>query len=74
MCRVRYDDVVARIEVEPEEIPRLLESSLRDVVVREFRAAGFQDVTVDLQGYRTGSLNEMKARSAEVVSLTASEC
>ena len=74
VCRVRYDDVVARIEVEPEEIPRLLESSLRDVVVREFRAAGFQDVTVDLQGYRTGSLNEMKARSAEVVSLTASEC
>ena len=74
VCRVRYDDLVARIEVEPEEIPRLLESDLRDLVVREFRAAGFKDVTVDLQGYRTGSLNEMKSKSAEVVSLTASGC
>ena len=74
VCRVRYDDVVARIEVAPEEIPRLFETDLRQVVVREFRAAGFQHVTVDLQGYRTGSLNETAAGPAEVVSLTAAGC
>ena len=74
VCRVRYDDVVARIEVAPEEIPRLVETDLRQVVVREFRAAGFQHVTVDLQGYRTGSLNETAAGPAEVVSLTAAGC
>ncbi len=71
VCRVRYHEAVARIEVAPEEIPRLLEPALRDLVVSEFRAAGFQHVTVDLQGYRTGSLNQVPAASApDVVSLT----
>ena len=71
VCRVRYHEAVARIEVPPEEIPRLLEPELRDFVVSEFREAGFQHVTVDLQGYRTGSLNEAPAKGApDVVSLT----
>ncbi len=56
--RVRYHDTVARIEVAPEEIPRLVVPEVRDEVVRRFRAAGFVHVDVDLQGYRTGSLNE----------------
>ena len=71
VCRVRYHETVARIEVALEEIPRLLEPALRDLVVAEFRAAGFQHVTVDLQGYRTGSLNAVPAAGApDVVSLT----
>ncbi len=69
--RVRYHGEVARIEVAPEEICRLLEPALRDLVVKEFRAAGFQHVTVDLQGYRTGSLNTVPSAGApDVVSLT----
>ena len=56
--RVRYHDTVARIEVASEEIPRLVVPEVRDEVVRRFRAAGFVHVDVDLQGYRTGSLNE----------------
>ena len=72
VCRVRYHEAVARIEVAPEEIPRLLEPEIRDLVVSEFRAAGFEHVTVDLQGYRTGSLNAASAAGApDVVSLTS---
>ncbi len=56
--RVRYHDTVARIEVAPEELHRLFLPEVRDEIVQRFRAAGFVHVAVDLQGYRTGSLNE----------------
>lgn len=56
--RVRFHDQIARIEVAPAEIPRLLDSTLRGQLVSEFKAAGFTYVTLDLQGYRTGSMNE----------------
>ncbi|HEY7745335.1 MAG TPA: ATP-dependent sacrificial sulfur transferase LarE [Desulfuromonadales bacterium] len=58
--RVRYHGDTARIEVAEEEIPRLLDEELRQAVVREFKAAGFTYVALDLQGYRTGSMNEVK--------------
>ncbi len=56
--RVRYHDTVARIEVAPEELPRLLSSEIRDEITRRFRDTGFSFVSVDLQGYRRGALNE----------------
>lgn len=56
--RVRYHGETARIEVDPAEIPRFLDPALREAVVSEFRAAGFVYVALDLQGYRTGSMNE----------------
>ncbi len=56
--RVRYHGETARIEVAPEEIPRLLDDSLRLELVAEFKASGFTYVALDLQGYRTGSMNE----------------
>jgi uncharacterized protein len=56
--RVRYHERLARIEVAPEELPRLLEPEIRGEVAVRFKEAGFTYVTVDLQGYRTGSLNE----------------
>ena len=49
---------MARIEVEREEISRLETPEMRDTVLRQFRDAGFETVTVDPRGYRTGSLNE----------------
>jgi len=58
VCRVRYHDSVARIEVEPEMIPTLLKPEINEKVTREFKEAGFSFVTVDLQGFRSGSLNE----------------
>ncbi len=54
--RVRIHDRLARIEVMPEEFPALLEK--REAVAEAFRSCGFAYVTMDLQGYRTGSMNE----------------
>lgn len=61
-CRVRHHGVLARIEVEPDLVARLLEPSLREAALRRLRELGFKYVTVDLQGYRTGSLNEELSR------------
>ena len=56
--RVRIHGRQARIEVPPEDIPRFLEEELRLRVVSEFQSFGFAYVSLDLQGYRTGSMNE----------------
>ncbi|UCD17973.1 MAG: ATP-dependent sacrificial sulfur transferase LarE, partial [Candidatus Zixiibacteriota bacterium] len=55
--RVRYHDSVARLEMRPEDIGQILENGLREKVVAEIKQAGFAFVTVDLEGYRQGSLN-----------------
>jgi uncharacterized protein len=55
---------VARLEVEPGEIARLLEPATRETVDRELRKLGFRFVTVDLRGFRSGSLNEGVAAAA----------
>jgi uncharacterized protein len=55
--RVRHHGDVARIEVEPSEIARLVHE--RDRVVELLRAAGYKFVSVDLEGYSTGSLNRV---------------
>ena len=56
--RVRVHGQVARIEVGQEEIPRLFEPEITEAVHGGFRANGFLYVSVDLKGYRTGSMNE----------------
>jgi len=58
VARVRYHGDIARLEVESAEIPRLLESTMRERVDSELKKAGFRFVTVDLKGFRSGSLNE----------------
>jgi uncharacterized protein len=58
VCRVRHHDSVARVEVAREDVPRALESEMYGAIVRELRAAGYESVTIDPKGYRTGSLNE----------------
>lgn len=57
--RVRHHDTVARIELARDEMARALEPELRDVIVRDVKAAGYQFVAIDLQGYRLGSLNDV---------------
>lgn len=59
--RVRYHGDTARIELAAEEIPRLADRQLRKAVVDAFTSAGFTYVSLDLQGYRTGSMNETLA-------------
>jgi len=56
--RVRVHDTVARIEVGRDEIPRLFDPAVAGAVHARFRDNGFLYVSVDLMGYRTGSMNE----------------
>jgi uncharacterized protein len=53
--RVRHHDDVARIEVDAEEIPRLIAE--RERVTKALKEAGYKFVAADLEGYSTGSLN-----------------
>ena len=58
--RVRHhDDRTARLEVGPQEFNRLLDPAFREALVTHFKSLGFAYVTLDLQGYRTGSMNEV---------------
>ena len=56
--RVRYHQETARIELSEADLPRLLEPALRKRVLDFFKGTGFTYVSLDLQGYRTGSMNE----------------
>lgn len=55
--RVRHHDKIARIEIDTSEMQRILEPDTRELVVSEFKKLGYLYVTLDLQGYRTGSMN-----------------
>lgn len=57
--RVRHHDDIARIEVADEEMPRALDPEMARRMSAALRALGFKYVTLDLEGYRTGSLNEL---------------
>ena len=52
--RVRDHDGIARIEVDPTELPALLDPIRRDRITRSLKALGFHFVTLDLEGYRPG--------------------
>lgn len=56
--RVRIHDKIARIEILPEEFEKLIRLEVREKILSEFQSYGFTYVTMDLQGYRTGSMNE----------------
>jgi uncharacterized protein len=56
--RVRHHDEVARVEIARGEMARALDAETGAAIVRELKAIGYRYVTLDLQGYRTGSLNE----------------
>ena len=56
--RVRHHDEIARIEVPPEDMSNFFSDGIHEQVVAALREIGFSYVTLDLQGYRSGSLNE----------------
>lgn len=56
--RVRIHDTIARIEVLPDEFEKLILPENREQITKEFKKFGFSYVTMDLMGYRTGSMNE----------------
>jgi len=57
--RVRIHDMMARIEVMPEEFEMLISENVRNEISKKLKEYGFQYVTMDLTGYRTGSMNEV---------------
>jgi len=65
--RVRHHDDVARIEVEPDVLPIVVEQ--RERIVRRLKNLGYKYVTLDLAGFRSGSMNEGLARNAVSASI-----
>ena len=59
--RVRHHDTIARIEVEPEDFLSFLDEGVRQRLTEYFRSIGYSYVTLDLDGFRSGSLNEVLA-------------
>ena len=57
--RVRHHEDIARIEISPQDFAILLDSDTRDQVSKHFRSIGYNYVTLDLDGFRSGSLNEV---------------
>jgi uncharacterized protein len=57
--RVRHHDSVARIEVPPSDLPRMIDPVIAEKATAAALEAGFQFCSLDLLGYRTGSLNEV---------------
>jgi len=57
--RVRHYQNLARIELYPEEMGRLMDGSLRGKVVSHLKRIGYHYITLDLQGFRSGSMNEV---------------
>jgi pyridinium-3,5-biscarboxylic acid mononucleotide sulfurtransferase len=58
LCRVRHHDDLARVEIARADMPRATEPETAATIVRELKAIGYRYVSLDLQGYRMGSLNE----------------
>ncbi len=66
VCRVRYHQTLARIEVPPQDIPLLSIPGTWQVILNGFHTAGFDEVEIDPDGYRAGSLNQLvRKRSRE---------
>jgi len=61
--RVRLHDDLARVEISPDEMPRALSPAIAAAIAERLKSAGFAYVTLDLQGYRQGSLNETLSAS-----------
>ncbi len=64
--RVRHHEKIVRIELAPEEMGRIWEADLFQLISRFFKSLGFQYVTLDLEGYRSGSLNPIHPKDQKV--------
>jgi len=69
--RVRHHDKIARIEVRPADVPKLAAEPVRSKVVEKLKGLGFQFITMDLQGFRSGSLNESLSDEQKKATLDA---
>lgn len=67
--RVRHHGEIARIEVSPEEREKFFNIEIMDSIGKEFKKIGFTYVTLDMLGYRTGSMNEVLSEEEKVLSI-----
>ncbi len=58
-ARVRIHGQMARIEVMPDEFEKLIRNDIREEIISGLKSYGFTYISMDLEGYRTGSMNEM---------------
>jgi len=56
--RLRHHDTIARIEVHPRDFSKIVKEPNRSKIIKKLKSFGFKYVTIDLQGFRSGSLNE----------------
>lgn len=70
--RVRLHDNLARVEISADEMPRAFSPEMASSIAKRLKSAGFAYVTLDLQGYRQGSLNEPLARRVTLSTKAAS--
>jgi uncharacterized protein len=61
--RVRHHGEVARIEVHPEDMPKIIQQDVRKKIVEKLRELGFKFVALDMAGFRSGSLNEILSQA-----------
>lgn len=57
--RLRHHGAVARIEVEEDEIPRLMDTALRNKIINKLKGIGFKHIALDLEGFQSGSMNRV---------------
>lgn len=65
-CRVRFHDSIARLEIDADELPRMVAPGVRERIVALGKSLGFTYVALDLGGFRSGSLNEVLPADALV--------
>lgn len=66
--RVRHHDTIARIEVNPKDLEKIISEPTRQKIIDKLKSIGFKFVTIDLQGFRSGSLNETLTDSQKQIS------
>ena len=64
--RVRCHNNIARIEVEKRSIKIFVNNGICDKITKRLRQLGFKYITLDLEGYRTGSLNEVLSKNSDL--------
>lgn len=71
--RVRIHGSIARIEILPFEFEKILQGEIRKEIYEKFQSFGFSYVTLDLLGYRTGSMNETLRKNPQYMVLPFTE-
>ena len=67
--RVRHHDILARIEVSQKDMERIVTEPNRSKIIEKLKSLGFKYIDIDLQGFRSGSLNELLTENEKQTSL-----